>query len=382
MEKKILTEINHMRKIMGLPLIVEAGPWADIIGKVIGTAAQKSDIDLIINRVAKKILVSDIDKILKKVVNPKQTLSGDEIDILKALDTEIKKPNNSLGKTNLDGLSGIYRSASNDAATVGDATKARLLNKQAKKIDDYVKSQGAGSISNTSGKVSSSVKDKLQGLLDSSSNTGGVVNKVASSDVIRDIINDQIGQGAIKIGKANIDEVVDAIVKSLDDNWTKNLTQIESAFGNLPVVKQRTIINKFIAEVEHSLPQNPKSRSLFNRLITGLNLFTQGGQSLPSTKNFIGALAGVYTITSIIGGVCYLVGADELNFRDGLKYSVLWPRTVYKSLMSLITPSPSKPSTPSSLPPSSDVNPPSRESPPPPKEGPTKMRQINPDLIR
>ena len=59
MEKKLLSEINQMRKIMGLSLLVEAGPWAELIGHVVGGSVGK-DIKLTIGKTLKTVLISDI----------------------------------------------------------------------------------------------------------------------------------------------------------------------------------------------------------------------------------------------------------------------------------------------------------------------------------
>lgn len=153
MEKKLITEINQIRKMMGLNLLNEAGLWADVIGRMLG-GATKSEVELLIGRGLKKILITDIENALTKAASGSAMKKG-EIDILKALDAEIKKTVNTLGAVNAKGLKGIFEKAANDAIAAGDIAKSKILKKQMKQIDSSLKTTApsTGSITNTTSKT-------------------------------------------------------------------------------------------------------------------------------------------------------------------------------------------------------------------------------------
>jgi hypothetical protein len=363
MEKKVLTEINQIRKMMGLSLLIEAGPWADIIGRLAGGVV-RNDVELAIGKSLKKIAVADIDRIMIDAASG-SVLKKADLDILKALDSEIKKVGNKLGVTNANGLVGLYDEAAK-AASKSAPGKARLFRTQGSKLKNTLTSStpSTGSITNKStknagknagvaGQAASAARSKLKGMLDGAASTGSKkINTTAVSDVINDIIDDQIANGYLKLGKVSKSEVVDTLVKNIDENWETMLPDIEKQFAKMTSTQQRQILQQIVAKADSTIPTTPKSKNLFLKITQGLNIFTNTAESLPKWKSLVGALGSVYATVAIISGVSYLTASDDPNLKDGMDNSIKWPRTFYQYIKGFI--SSSLGSTPAPTPGGSD----------------------------
>jgi hypothetical protein len=236
MEKKLITEINQIRKMMGLNLLNEAGPWADVIGRMLG-GATKNEVELMIGRGLKKILITDIENALTKAASGSAMKKG-EIDILKALDAEIKKTGNTLGAVNAKGLKGIFEKAANDAIAAGDIAKSKILKKQMKQIDSSLKTTApsTGSITNTtskttqnagvSGQAASAGRSKLKDVITSEAEALKILQDNLKSDKFpksfkgsKNIAsgNDIMTRAAQEsVGKTQ-KEAIDALNKSFDE---------------------------------------------------------------------------------------------------------------------------------------------------------------------
>ena len=358
MEKKVLTEVNQIRKMMGLSLLIEAGPWADIIGRLAGGVV-RNDVELAIGKSLKKIAVADIDRIMIDAASG-SVLKKADLDILKALDSEIKKVGNKLGVTNANGLVGLYDEAAK-AASKSAPGKARLYRTQGSKLKNTLTSstQSTGSVSNkgassagkststtknvtknsgVAGQAASAARSKLKGMLDGAASTGSKkINTTAVSDVINDIIDDQIANGYLKLGKVSKSEVVDTLVKNIDENWETMLPDIEKQFAKMTSTEQRQILQQIVAKADSTIPTTPKSKNLFLKITQGLNIFTNTAESLPKWKSLVGALGSVYATVAIISGVSYLTASDDPNLKDGMDYSIKWPRTFYQYIKGVIS---------------------------------------------
>lgn len=228
MEKNLLTELNQIRKMMGLNLLTEAGPWADIISRMAGGVA-RTDVNLMIGKSLKKILLTDIESVLTKSTSGVALKKG-ELDILKALDSEIKKTGNTFGKTNAKGLEGVFNDAMKAAKAANDPTKFKLIQDQKKQIVNTLKSTtpSTGAIKNVIATEEDALKI-LQANLKSEKfpkSFKGSKNIAAGNDLIQRAAKESVG----KTEKEALDELEKSFAeleKSIPDSkpWFKNFVK-------------------------------------------------------------------------------------------------------------------------------------------------------------
>jgi len=217
MEKKLLTEVNQIRKMMGLNLLTEASPWADIISRVAGGVARK-DIDLMIGKSLKKILITDIESVLTKATAG-QVLKKADLDILKALDSEIKNAGNSLGKTNAKGLVGVFEDAMKAAKAAKDPTKYKLLQSQKDEIANSLKSS-TGSLPNPKKEVVKSGKEGLKQVQNIAKEFESTYRKAFKDEGSKTILKN-VAQELEGKPMSQVRSMVEQRIKNLDDALSK-----------------------------------------------------------------------------------------------------------------------------------------------------------------
>jgi hypothetical protein len=330
MNKKIITEINQIRKMMGLNLINEQPQTLDNIAtKILTVAAKTADEDITIGtgKAAKTIkwgnLVQNI-RIYSSLVDgsPEKKL----VDrFLKTADGQTFLTNYKNEVVNIGKPGNIQRS---------------MHEKIIKDMEAGISKKGAttpppggmGSVTNLG--LSSDILGRLDRM--ASTNINNLTPMVAST-YIKEVLNDMINKGTLKLGKANLDEVVDKIIKDITPNFEASMKEIEMAFSKLSVADQRRVAQNVAKSVEGSLPETPKSPGLWSKLTGGIQKIEVEGNKLPPIKRFLIGAKNLYLYSLVVGAIYQMwVGQDtNQTILERIKNTLFWPYNALQSLKTL-----------------------------------------------